>query len=65
MWREENGGNLKPAPDASSEMRSIGITPGTLGAEATAQDQEADPAMAAAAEQQAAAPDEQAVPTAV
>ena len=65
MWKEENGGNLKPAPDASSEMRSIGITPGTLGAEATAQDQEADPAMAAAAEQQAAAPDEQAVPTAV
>jgi len=65
MWREENSGNLKPAPDASSEMRSIGITPGTLGAETTAQDQEADPAMAAAAEQQAAAPDEQAVPTAV
>jgi hypothetical protein len=62
MWREENGGNLKPAPDASSEMRSIGITPGSLGAETTAQDQEADPAMAAAAEQQAAAPDEQAAP---
>ena len=62
MWREENGGNLKPAPDASSEMRSIGITPGTLGAETTAQDQEADPAMAAAAEQQAAAPEEQAAP---
>jgi hypothetical protein len=65
MWREENSGNLKPAPDASSEMRSIGITPGTLGAETTAQDQEADPAMAAAAEQQAAAPDEQAASTAV
>jgi hypothetical protein len=65
MWKEENGGNLKPAADASSEMRSIGITPGTLGAETTAQDQEADPAMAAAAEQQAAAPDEQAAPTAV
>ena len=62
MWREENGGNLKPAPDASSEMRSIGITPGTLGAETTAQDQEADPAMAAAAEQQAAAPEDQAAP---
>jgi hypothetical protein len=62
MWREENGGNLKPAPDASSEMRSIGITPGTLGAETGAQDQEADPAMAAAAEQQAAAPEEQAAP---
>ena len=65
MWREENGGNLKPAPDASSEMRSIGITPGTLGAETGAQDQEADPAIAAAAEQQAAAPDEQAAPAAV
>ena len=62
MWREENSGNLKPAPDASSEMRSIGITPGTLGAETGAQDQEADPAMAAAAEQQAAAPEEQAAP---
>ena len=62
MWREENGGNLKPAPDASSEMRSIGITPGTLGAETTAQDQEADPAMAAAAEAQAAAPEDQAAP---
>ncbi len=62
MWREENGANLKPAPDASSEMRSIGITPGTLGAETTAQDQEADPAMAAAAEQQAAAPEDQAAP---
>ena len=65
MWKEENSGNLKPASDASSEMRSIGITPGSLGAETTAQDQEADPAMAAAAEQQAAAPDEQAAPTAV
>jgi hypothetical protein len=65
MWREENGGNLKPAPDASSEMRSIGITPGTLGAETGAQDQEADPAMAAAAEQQAAAPEDQAAPAAV
>jgi hypothetical protein len=62
MWREENGGNLKPAPDASSEMRSIGITPGTLGAETGAQDQEADPAMAAAAEAQAAAPADQAAP---
>ena len=62
MWREENGGNLKPAPDASSEMRSIGITPGSLGAETGAQDQEADPAMAAAAEQQAAAPEDQAAP---
>jgi hypothetical protein len=62
MWREENGGNLKPAPDASSEMRSIGITPGSLGAETGAQDQEADPDMAAAAEQQAAAPEDQAAP---
>ena len=62
MWREENGGNLTPVADASSQMRSIGITPGTLGAETTAQDQEADPAMAAAAEQQAAAPADQAAP---
>ena len=62
MWREENGANLKPVPDASSEMRSIGITPGSLGAETGAQDQEADPAMAAAAEAQAAAPEDQAAP---
>jgi len=60
MWREENGGNLKPASDASSQMRSIGITPGSLGAEVNAQDEEASPDMAAAAEQQAAAPDDQA-----
>jgi hypothetical protein len=58
MWREENGGNLTPVADASSQMRSIGITPGSLGAETGAQDQEADPAMAAAAEQQAAAPED-------
>ena len=58
MWKEENGGNLTPVADASSQMRSIGITPGSLGAETGAQDQEADPAMAAAAEQQAAAPED-------
>ena len=58
MWKEENGGNLTPVADASSQMRSIGITPGSLGAETSAQDQEADPAMAAAAEQQAAAPED-------
>jgi hypothetical protein len=50
MWREENGGNLAKPDDASTGLRSAGITPGGLAAEAGSQDEEADPAMAAAAE---------------
>ena len=60
MWREENGENLTKPTDASSQMRSIGITPGSIGAETSAQDEEATPEMAAAAEQQSVAPDDQA-----
>ena len=60
MWREENGENLSKPADPSSQMRSIGITPGSIGAETGAQDEEASPEMAAAAEQQGAAPEDQA-----
>jgi hypothetical protein len=49
LWLEENGGKLKPVPDAAGEMRSIGISAGGISAEGAAQQQEADPAMAAAA----------------
>jgi len=49
LWLEENSGKLKPVPDAASEMRSIGISAGGISAEGAAQQQEADPAMAAAA----------------
>ena len=48
LWREENGANLKPPTDAQSEMRSAGITPGGMAADAAAQDAEAPPDMAAA-----------------
>jgi hypothetical protein len=54
LWREEQGDNLKPAVDASSQMRSVGITPSGVGAEAAGQAAEAPPDMAAAAENQAA-----------
>jgi hypothetical protein len=41
LWLEENGGNLKPALDASSQMRAVGITPNGMSAEAGVQDAEA------------------------
>ena len=50
MWREENGGNLKPVADAGTSLRSIGVTPSSIGAEAAEQTAEAPPDMAAAAE---------------
>jgi hypothetical protein len=50
LWREENSGNLKPPPNASGELRSVGISPGEISAEAGAVDAEAPPDMAAAAE---------------
>ena len=58
LWREEQGANLKPSVDAGSQMRSVGITPSGVGAEAAAQSAEAAPDMAAAAENQAAAGEE-------
>jgi hypothetical protein len=48
LWREEQGDNLAAPMDASGAMRSVGITPGGLGAEGT--EAEAAPDMAAAAE---------------
>jgi Bacteriophage T4-like portal protein (Gp20) len=56
LWKEENGARLVPAADPSGQMRSIGITPGVLGAEAASQTEEAPGDMAAAAA--AAAPAE-------
>jgi hypothetical protein len=48
LWREEQSENLKAPSDPGGAMRSVGITPGGMGAEA--QEGEADPAMAAEAE---------------
>jgi hypothetical protein len=50
LWKEENGENLKAPADAGSAMRSVGVTPGGMSAEAEGQDAEATPDMAAAAE---------------
>ncbi len=50
LWREENGTNLKSDPDAQSQLRSAGITPGGLAADAAGQAAEAPEDMAAAAE---------------
>ncbi len=50
LWREENGSNLQSAPDAQSQLRSAGITPGGMAADFGDQDAEASPDMAAMAE---------------
>jgi hypothetical protein len=50
MWRQENGSNLKGDIDASSQLRSAGITPGGLAADMGTQDAEAPEDMAAAAQ---------------
>jgi hypothetical protein len=49
LWREENGGKLSSA-NASGELRSVGVTPGSIGDEMGAQTAEAPADMAAAAE---------------
>jgi hypothetical protein len=41
MWREEQGGNLKPVLDAAGQMRSVGITPSGTQADMAAQEAEA------------------------
>jgi hypothetical protein len=41
MWREEQGGNLKPVLDAAGQMRSVGITPSGTQADMAAQTAEA------------------------
>ena len=50
LWREENGANLQATPDAQSQLRSAGITPGGFAADLGAQDAEAPEDMAAEAE---------------
>jgi hypothetical protein len=50
LWREENGSNLTPDTDSATQLRSAGITPGGIAAETAAQDVEASPDLAAAAE---------------
>lgn len=55
MWKEENGGNLKPPTDAAAEMRGAGITPGGIAGDMGEQDQEAPEDIAAQAEAGAAA----------
>jgi hypothetical protein len=50
LWQEENGAKLVPTADAAGELRSAGITPGAIAADAGAQTAEAPADMAAAAE---------------
>lgn len=50
LWKEENGGNLKPVMDAGAQMRSAGITPGNVQGDIADQTAEAPADMAAAAE---------------
>jgi hypothetical protein len=47
LWLEENGAKIPPPTDSESELRSIGITPSTVGAEAAGQTAEAPADMAA------------------
>jgi hypothetical protein len=62
MWREEQGNNLTAPMDAGGAMRSVGITPGGMGAEAA--EGEATPDMAAEAEAAAAPAEGEAAPAA-
>ena len=58
LWREENQGNLAPpSTDAAGELRTAGITPGGIAADTEAQSAEADPGMAAQAEEPAGGAD--------
>ncbi len=50
LWREENGSTLKPKTDSAQDMRSVGVSPGGLAADAAGQGAEAPDDMAAAAE---------------
>ena len=54
LWQEENGAKLQGTTDAAGELRSAGITPGAISADAETQTTEAPPDAAAAAEQSAA-----------
>jgi len=50
MWKEENGTKIAQEAEASAQMRSVGVSPNDMSAEAGAQDAEAPDDMAAAAE---------------
>jgi len=58
MWKEENGSAVGIAMNASTEMRSVGVTPNDISAEAASQDAEAPDDLAA---QAPAAPEEGAI----
>ena len=49
LWQEENAGTLTPANDAAGELRSAGITPSSMAADAETQAAEAPPEMEAGA----------------
>jgi len=49
MWKEENGGKLSSV-NTAGELRSVGVTPGSIGDEMSGQSAEAPLDMAAAAE---------------
>jgi len=49
MWKEENGTKIAQEAEASAQMRSVGVSPNDMSAEAGAQDAEATDDMAAAA----------------
>lgn len=59
LWREENGAQLQAPTDASGQLRSAGVTPAAIGADAEAQTAEAPDDMAAAAETAETAPAEE------
>jgi hypothetical protein len=50
LWREENGMAANSQSDAASQMRSAGVTPGSISMDMSDQTAEADDDMAAAAE---------------
>jgi len=51
LWKEENGGKLKPALGSDAQMRSAGITPANMQGDMAEQNAEAPADMAAAADQ--------------
>jgi hypothetical protein len=46
MWQEENGDKVQPTDDASSQMRSVGVTPGGIQTDMSDQSAEAPEGMA-------------------
>ncbi len=50
LWKEENGAKLTSSADAASDMRSMGITPGGMEADMSAQSAEAPEGMEAPVE---------------